>query len=244
LPPLLQPQPEKDAAALAHRQAAAAIYIPYYSDACTDDGRNGLGFVVRDRGGTAITWGMGAIPELRTITRADGTVVPVDINLLELIAAVLAFAAIARLHVLHLSHHTLPTPPCPTSPHTLLPCHVHLWTDNTSCRAWLTSFAVTHPLHRYLLQVFSHLQVLSGLTCTQGHVPGAINHHADAASRSFNVPNGAQLRRDLRSTTASPISQTFLRDMVQLASSPSTDTSQLQAAALTAAARLLFSDSA
>ena len=51
-----------------------------------------------------------------------------------------------------------------------------------------------HPLHLFLLQVFSHLQLITGILVTIGHLPGKINIYADATSRSFLVPNGPAIR--------------------------------------------------
>ena len=41
------------------------------------------------------------------------------------------------------------------------------------------------------------LQVRLRAHVTVSHVPGAINRHADAASRNFQVPEGAAIRREI-----------------------------------------------
>ena len=71
---------------------------------------------------------------------------------------------------------------------------IHLWTDNTACRSWMTKHRAAHPLHLFLLQVFSHLQLITGILVTIGHLPGKVNIYADATSRSFLVPNGPEIR--------------------------------------------------
>ena len=69
--------------------------------------------------------------------------------------------------------------------------HVHLWTDNTSALAWLTSYKSSHPLIIHLLHVFSALQEKYDMMVTMGHIKGTVNVWADAASRGFQTPEGS-----------------------------------------------------
>ena len=70
--------------------------------------------------------------------------------------------------------------------------HVHIWTDNTSALAWLTSHKSSHPLIIHLLHIFSSIQERYNMLVTMGHIPGKINTLADAASRGFQTPEGYQ----------------------------------------------------
>jgi hypothetical protein len=237
VPPLLQARRGEDAAALAARQAAVASLI-MHADACTQGGRHGLGYVLsKNTLAGMFAWGATCIPELTSLTYADGSVRPVDINVLEFVAAVLAASAAV--------HHgqSPPTddrPPLGASRPTLPLTHIHLWTDNTSCLSWMLTYRASHPLHSFLLQVLSHMQSLTSCLLTFGHVAGAINVYADAASRDFQCPNGPQLRRTLSSLkVVPPTSDSFKQHLLRIASEPSRDTWQLARDALTAAEQLL-----
>ena len=115
---------------------------------------------------------------ITTFVNNTGSVTPLDINLIEFTAAVILTAVL-------LSHIRATDIVCN---------HIHLWTDNTACRSWMTKHRAAHPLHLFLLQVFSHLQLITGILVTIGHLPGKVNIYADATSRSFLVPNGPEIR--------------------------------------------------
>ena len=116
--------------------------------------------------------------QITTFVNNIGSVTPLDINVIEFTAAVILTAAL-------LSHIRANGMAC---------THIHIWTDNTACRSWMAKHRAAHPLHLFLLQVFSHLQLITGILVTIGHLPGKVNIYADATSRSFLVPNGPAIR--------------------------------------------------
>ena len=196
----------------AHRQASHATVVGY-ADACTTNA--GLGGFIPDIG-----WFTSAIPSLLTYTQLDGTIVPTDINILEFLAAIItAFFAIL----------SLPAYPSQSSTR-----HVHIWTDNTSCRSWLTKYSAIHPLHCCLLQVYAFLQVKYDCLITTGKIPGKVNTFADAASRAFNCPNGPELKRQLSYLQQLPSLPIFLEHMVSVAQQPFKIISSQLVASLTA----------
>ncbi len=65
--------------------------------------------------------------------------------------------------------------------------HMHIWTDDKSCLSWMTINRSHHPLHLYLLQVATFLNVTYHVTVTMGHVPGVVSISADAASRKLKL---------------------------------------------------------
>ena len=84
---------------------------------------------------------------ITTFVNNTGSVTPLDINVIEFTAAVILTAAL-------LSHIRATGIAC---------THIHIWTDNTACRSWMAKHRAAHPLHLFLLQVFSHLQLGSFL---------------------------------------------------------------------------------
>ena len=100
--------------------------------------------------------------QLTTFVNSTGSPALLDINVIEFTAAVIHTAAL-------LSHIRSTDAAC---------THVHLlWTDNTACRSWITKHRAAHPLHLFLLQVFSHLQLIAGIAGTSGHLPGWQDQH-------------------------------------------------------------------
>lgn len=173
VPLLLRRLPGEDRVMRAARHAGDAVCVGY-ADACTDG--HGLGGYIPARG-----WFSTAAPEIRTYWRADGALSAVDINPLEFLAVLLLAEIMVQLH---------PPPPGTAPPHR----HFHIWCDNSSTVAWATNSSAAHPLHLFITQALVRLQATTNSTFTFGSIAGALNIHADAASRNFDCPNGAALR--------------------------------------------------
>ena len=169
-PLLLRRLPLEDDTARALRQEHATQFVGF-ADGCT----TGSGIGIYSPG---LFWGSTSMHHITTFVNNTGSVTPLDINLIEFTAAVILTAVL-------LSHIRATDIVCD---------HIHLWTDNTACRSWMTKHRAAHPLHLFLLQVFSHLQLITGILVTIGHLPGKVNIYADATSRSFLVPNGPEIR--------------------------------------------------
>ena len=160
----------------AHRQASLARIV-LYADACTDH-NHGLGYYIPLCG-----WNSLDIPTLCQYYANDDLLHDVDINILEFIAVIIALcAAIRMLHV---------DPTYDKTSYT----HIHVWTDNQSCKSWMLKHKANQPLHSFLLQLFVLLQIQNRIVVTVGHYLGSINVYADAASRKFCVPQGEQYQR-------------------------------------------------
>ena len=160
----------------AQRQASTASRI-LFADACTTI--NGLGTFIPDVG-----WAHASVPSLTEHYDSKGRLTPVDINVLEFIASLLSIVHLLRyLYLAGQPSHAV---------------HVHVWTDNTSCKSWMSTYCASHPLHCFLLQVYGLAQTHYGLIVTSGYLKGVLNCQADAASRSFQCPDGARLEEQLR----------------------------------------------
>ena len=170
--------PSEDAVERAHRQAAAADLV-VFADACTSHG-HGMGYFSPGMG-----WHSTSLPELR-MYGLEGVEMDVDINVLEFIAGILAICSLLPAIIARQRE-------SPTHAHT----HVHLWTDNTACMAWILKHRTAHPLHLFLCQVMSLLRVYFHITLTSGHWPGKINRVADPASRQFDQLQDIKLLQEL-----------------------------------------------
>jgi len=214
IPPLLRHFPTESQALRHARQARQADFL-LYADACTTN--NGIGAYF-----PGIAWSQAQLISLDSYFDASDQLVPMHINVLEFIAAIVALVQFVQ-HRLHqgLVVHAL---------------HLHIWTDNSSCLSWLCDNRSSHPLHLFLLHVFSLLQVQYGLIVTLGHCPGYLNIYSDAASRYFNpssVPNAPLLQSQLARlpTLLPPIA--FIQRIAQVAKTPSFSPSQQAREALT-----------
>ena len=168
IPILYHRHREESLPLFALRQASTAHYV-CYGDACTTF--NGLGCHI-----PFIGWSQFRLDQLSQYYRHDLSVASIDINILEFIAAISS----AILIVCHLRARAIST-------HNI---HIHIWSDNSTCLSWIRSHRADHPLHLYLLHVFSFLQVYTGIHITTGHLSGVYNIYADAASRFFQCQNG------------------------------------------------------
>ena len=200
----------------AYRQAASAD-VECFGDACTDNG-SGIGVYVPDIGCIQLT-----LPGLLTVRSFDAIDRPININVLEFIAAILAMLVSLR----HILTHTN------IAQHSPYP-HVHVWTDNSACRIWMLKHRADHPLHAFLLQVMSHLSLRYGVLVTVGPLPGSLNVFADALSRGFKCPNGPSLQRQLQLLPEIHPPLCFMRAIEVIASQPCLSTSSVALAALTA----------
>ena len=122
---------------------STAVKFQLYADVCTSN-NHGLGGYL-----PSIGWFSTNAVALSTYI-VHGDTVDVDINVLEFIAAILTLTVFIQYCILNkLSMHHM---------------HVQLWTDNTSCKSWLTTHRSEHPLHCFLLQAFGLLQTSLGFS--------------------------------------------------------------------------------
>jgi hypothetical protein len=197
--------------ARALRQSAAADY-KLFADACTSHGQ-GIGCYL-----PSIGWLSSNLPTL-LVHFSKGQPRAVDINVLEFIASILALISFTQY--------------CNTNLVPMHNVHVHIWTDNTSCKSWLTTHRADHPLHSFLLQIFGLLQTRYGLIVTVGHIKGQNNIYADAISRNFDCPNAEQSRLHVMTLPQFQASQVFISSVLSVARLPSEDTFALTVRALT-----------
>ena len=202
-PVLLRRLPTETHADRSLRQELAATAVAY-SDACTSI--RGIGAYLPGRAWLSLT-----LPDIPTYIHHNGTTVDADINILELAAAVITAACLIHQHI--------------TDGHSTINAHFHIHSDNTSGISWLTKYSATHPLHSFLLQVFSNLQVAHQCLITLGHIKGVDNVQADAASRDFDCPRGSELREELEKSTRLTASDDFLRALAAASRLPASDTS-------------------
>ena len=205
-----------------HRATRQSLVASHnlYADACTSNG-GGLGAYL-----PSIGWISTTIPSLTTYIVAN-KIVPVDINVLEFIAAVLTLISFTQ----HCQRNCIPT----------YRLHIHIWTDNTSCKSWITSHRSDHPLHCLLLQIFGLVQTHFGLIVTVGHIKGENNIYANAASRNFICKDSVNIKSFLQKLPQFQASQHFISTVLSVASSPSLPTSVLTAKALTALEQIISS---
>jgi hypothetical protein len=105
--------------------------------------------------------------------------------------------------------------------------HIHILTDNMSCVSWLLRHRAVHPLHLFLLYVFSLVQVRHRVVITVGHVKGSDNQYADAASRTFDCPDGDRLRKDILPLPRSQFPPTFAASLARWSTTASPSILQL-----------------
>ena len=206
-PLLLRRLPEESSADRSLRQSLTATVIGY-ADACTTGA--GIGVYIPDVG-----WLQDSLPDIIQYIQHDDSIVDTDINVLEFAAAVICAAAL-------ISSHT-------AAGHATVGAHFHIMTDNTSCLSWMTKYCAIHPLHSFLLQIFSHLQTRHGCLITIGHIPGSLNIYADAASRNFDCARGEEIRTDLIPLPIMTLSPLFIDEVTrisQLSASYSWDIAQ------------------
>ena len=195
-PPLLAKQRNETHTARSQRQAAAADIVGF-ADACTNG--NGIGIYFPDR-----FWSSLALPDLTSISDADGKTLPTNINVLEFIAV------ISAIHTLltHITSHNT---------------HVHIWTDSTTCLYWIMKHRTDRPICAYLIQTLTDLAMKTNALITVGHLPGAENTVADAISRAFQCHGGTKINRDLKALPYRPVCMRFASCIKTAAMSPYKD---------------------
>ena len=202
------------------RQSSLATYI-LYGDACLSHD-NGLGVYIPDIG-----WGSYQLPTFTHYYDQHGDLSVIDINVLEFLASILSLVCLLTyLHSMNISTAHL---------------HVHIFTDNTSCKSWMTKHKSTHPLHAFLLQIYSLLQFHYGLILTTGYLQGALNIFADGASRQFQVPEGLRIRAFLNQLVQFQTCLPLLEAVKRVSTSPLKHTSALTLDAVTTL-ELIISD--
>jgi hypothetical protein len=118
----------------------------------------------------------------------NGIVQDVDVNVYEFIALIVAA-------------YTIITTPTLTRDATMSHRHIHIYTDNTSCVSWVRKLRGEAGFHTYLLRLLCDMQLKFKTLVSCAHIPGSTNIYADAASRSFQVPNSETLRRNMPEST-------------------------------------------
>ena len=142
-----------------------------------------------------------------------------DINLLECFAGLASL--LSTCSILRASSSSVPRA------HSV---HIHLWTDNVSVQSWLRTHRYSSPLHHFLLILLSYLQVHFNVFVTCGHVPGALNPVADAASRLHLDPDLHTVTlaaAGLNHTNRLPCPQDFMTFFTELLPTSCPDTLQL-----------------
>jgi hypothetical protein len=205
--------PCEDALSVAFRHAASATAVAYSDGCIINDGfaPNGLGGYQSPPHGF---WFSSDIEALPFYSSLGHTLLPTDINLIEFIALIITLRCMIYSRVVSHGH-------CHN-------CHFHIWSDNTSCLAWIRRNRALQPLHYMLLQLFSLLQIRYGVLVTVAHIPGWANLYADAPSRNFHVPLDTlpHIREVLSLVPQLTISRDFIIGIIKLATSTSDVPSQ------------------
>jgi hypothetical protein len=214
IPALLMASTSETAAARAWRLSLAAQYV-IHADACKSAVRQGLGFTVRRHDGSFVCWCSFNYTALQTFLDFRDVECGVSINLLEFAIAVFSVYTFVR--------DVLPSQPRLDVTLT----QVFLWTDNSAALSWIAKRRARAPVHGFLLQVLSHALLSSRVILSAGHIPGAQNQWADAASRNFDCQDGAQLQADLVPFPRIAVSSSLLNATVQMSKLRSSATSQI-----------------
>jgi hypothetical protein len=217
-PLLLRRLPEESTADRSLRQSLAATVIGY-ADACTTGA--GIGVYI-----PTVGWLRDSLPDIVRYIQHDESIVDTDINVLEFAAAVVCASAL-------ISSHT-------ATGLTTVGAHFHIMTDNTSCLSWMTKYCAVHPLHSFLLQVFSHLQTKHGCLITIGHLPGSLNIYADAASRNFACARGDDIRNELLPLPQLTLSSSFIDEMTRISQLSASGSWEIAQSALQAINSIIY----
>ena len=159
------------------RQAATADYV-VYSDAFQTGPASGIGVFLPHQ-----VWMYMDTSSIGYFVDFEGVSVPIHINSLEFLAAVMAIVSTVR----HLG------------PGAVRGLHIHLFSDNIAALSWLRQYRKRSPFHLRLLLLVSYMQIRYDFVLTGAFIPGVTNIWADAVSRNFAVPNGPALRQSLLS---------------------------------------------
>jgi len=185
-PPIRQKLSKGESVAEHQTRAAAAASVFAYSDAATGTSDNGvpmLGGVTLDDRWFHLT----LPPSTNTATDLRGGTIDADINIHEATALTLtAIMGVAKLNK------DFPQASSPAARR-----HLHIYCDNTTAVSLMRTNRAHLPILSLLLCILTHLQVHHKCLITVGHIAGLRNTIADAASRDFAVPNGAEIRQYL-----------------------------------------------
>jgi hypothetical protein len=183
-----------------------------YSDACTGTGGNlqstsetnfcGVGGYI-----PGFAWFGERLSELSIMCIGSSESVDTNINILELFA-LLTTATLAIQHLQSLQSST--------------GCHIHIYCDNMSAISKCRTRRSNHPVYTYLLHLLSLLQLRNRCTVGTSFLKGKDNIVADAASRTFMVPQAALIySRHLSHLPYHKLSRTSICDIQnQLLTSP------------------------
>jgi hypothetical protein len=214
-----QPPTESDSD-FALRQAAVAD-AQVYVDACTRI--NGLGVYAPSKFTAFLNF-----PFWHHFLTAQGTLEPVNINLLEFVAAIFGI-------ILYIT--TVLPPPTPNT-HARRKFHLHVWTDNMTTYWTIRKCRSRFPLYNILLQILALAQVHYNVLVTIGHYPGRLNIYSDAVSRQFQVPNALEILAFLQHLPHYRIGNAWTRSIILLALLPSLHPLQSLHSALTGLASI------
>jgi hypothetical protein len=179
---LMKASPDEPLSARGDRSISRAN-IWAYSDACTgtisasgstsDSHYSGIGGYV-----PGLAWFGERISGLSTMCISSNVLVDTNINILELYALLTtATLAIQQLQAMQSS----------------TGCHIHIYCDNMSAISKCRTHRSNHPVYTYLLHLLSLLQLRNRCTIGTSFLKGKDNLVADAASRTFLVPQAATI---------------------------------------------------
>jgi hypothetical protein len=154
-----------------------------YSDACTgtlnasgsasNSNYSGIGGYV-----PGLAWFGERLSGLSTMCISPDVLADTNINILELYALLTtATLAIQQLQTMQSS----------------TGCHIHIYCDNMSAISKCRTRRSSHPVYTYLLHLLSLLQLRNRCTVGTSFLKGKDNIVADAASRTFLVPQAAAI---------------------------------------------------
>ena len=174
--------PDEPLSARGDRSIAHATIVGY-SDACTGsslplsshtlDTFPGVGGYI-----PGLAWFGARYSEFSFLHLSLTTSIETNINILELFA-LLATATLAIQQLQTMQSST--------------GCHIHIYCDNMSAISKCRTHRSNHPIYTYLLHSLSLLQLRNRCTVGTSFVAGVDNPVADAASRTFLVPNASHI---------------------------------------------------
>jgi hypothetical protein len=211
--------PDEPPLARGLRSAQHATIIGY-SDACTGsslpsspsslDNFPGIGGFI-----PGLAWFGARYSQLSLLQLSPTNCTETNINILELYALLsTATLAISQLQSMQSS----------------TGCHIHIYCDNISAISKCRTHRSNHPVYTYLLHSLSLLQLRNRCTVGTSFVAGVDNPIADAASRTFLVPNAYLLfKKHLAHLPYMQLSPTCINTMQnQLLLLPGQESFQLQ----------------
>jgi hypothetical protein len=114
-----------------------------------------------------------------------------DINQLEFCALMLAVFVWLRKRLWHTGTY---------NPHAARGQRLHVFTDNTSCAAWVKQNVARSTTNMLLMHILRDLQMTYGLFVSSSWIAGKVNVEADAVSRQWRCPDGPAIRHRIQTT--------------------------------------------